>query len=75
MILKGIKLEGRIKIYMLTAVMFIASTFVWDLPKLWMSLIAAIILGFIYVYACTYVSKKFAMKSKIKLNKKCKEVK
>lgn len=73
MILKGIKLEGRVRIYIMSFVMLGFGTAAFELPKLWMKFIGVGVLSGTYIYATTYVAKKFAYKRNTQ--HKCKEVK
>jgi len=59
MILKGIKQEGRIRIYMITFVMYVFGSSAYKLPKAWMKFIAMFVLSFIYLYTTTTIGKKF----------------
>lgn len=71
MILKEIRQEGRIRIYMMTFIMYAFGGAAWNLPRMWMKLLGASILSFIYLYAVTTTAKKF----KYKIQQKCKEAK
>jgi len=58
-ILKNIKKEGRIRIYLITLIMFVSGSLPLELPTFFLKITGSLILVATYIYAASNVAHRY----------------